>query len=63
MKLLRFFIGHVLSNGIIHFVNSISGRKFHSPFAKPFAKGLSSVWVNVIWSHPAFFHRTFVSNR
>ncbi|MFA5079558.1 MAG: hypothetical protein WC541_08760 [Dehalococcoidia bacterium] len=41
--------GGFLVNGVPHFVAGISGRKFHSPFASPPVKGLSSAVVNVIW--------------
>lgn len=44
-----FLGGAFLINGVPHFVNGISGRRFHSPFARPFVKGLSSAVVNVIW--------------
>lgn len=44
-----FFAGLFLANGIPHFVSGISGRKFHSPFAQPFVKGLSSPLSNVVW--------------
>ncbi len=41
--------GGFLANGVPHFVAGISGRKFHSPFASPPVKGLSSALVNVVW--------------
>ncbi|MDD5399422.1 MAG: hypothetical protein PHU70_10155 [Dehalococcoidia bacterium] len=41
--------GAFLVNAVPHFVAGISGRKFHSPFASPPVKGLSSAVVNVIW--------------
>ncbi|MBN2002002.1 MAG: hypothetical protein JXA21_01490 [Anaerolineae bacterium] len=44
-----FFAGLFFANGIPHFVNGISGRRFHSPFAKPFVKGRSSPFSNVLW--------------
>ena len=44
-----FAAGAFLSNGIPHFVNGISGRRFQSPFAKPPGIGESSPIVNVIW--------------
>jgi len=46
--------GAFLVNGIPHFVAGLSGRKFHSPFAKPAVKGLSSAVVNVIWGFVNF---------
>lgn len=44
-----FFGGAFLANAVPHLVNGISGRSFHSPFAKPPGKGLSSPTVNVLW--------------
>ena len=44
-----FFGGAFLANTIPHLVNGISGRSFHSPFANPPGKGLSSSTVNVLW--------------
>lgn len=44
-----FVAGLFLSNGVPHFVNGISGRKFRSPFASPPTVGESSAVVNVIW--------------
>ena len=41
--------GGFLANGVPHFVNGISGRKFQSPFASPPTVGESSPVVNVIW--------------
>jgi hypothetical protein len=41
--------GAFLANGVPHFVAGISGKEFHSPFAKPPGKGYSSAVVNVIW--------------
>lgn len=41
--------GAFLVNGIPHFVAGVSGRRFHSPFARPPVKGFSSAVVNVIW--------------
>ena len=43
-----FFAGVFLTNGIPHFVQGISGKKFSSPFAEPPA-GESSAVLNVIW--------------
>ena len=53
--ILLFFAGLISSNGIPHFFNGISGKRFHSPFAKPFVKGLSSPLLNVIWGLINFF--------
>jgi len=44
-----FFAGVFLANGIPHFVQGISGKKFQSPFASPRGVGESSSLVNVIW--------------
>lgn len=44
-----FFGGAFLANSLPHLSNGISGRAFHSPFAKPPGKGLSSPTVNVLW--------------
>jgi hypothetical protein len=44
-----FFAGIFLANGVPHFVQGISGKKFQSPFASPPAVGESSPLVNVIW--------------
>jgi len=44
-----FFGGAFLANTIPHLVSGISGRAFHSPFANPPGKGLSSSTVNVLW--------------
>ncbi len=44
-----FVAGLFLANGVPHFVNGISGKKFQSPFASPPAVGESSPLVNIIW--------------
>ncbi|MCK4724587.1 MAG: hypothetical protein KAT29_02240 [Anaerolineales bacterium] len=44
-----FAAGAFLANGIPHFVNGISGRRFQSPFAKPPGVGESSPIINVLW--------------
>lgn len=44
-----FAAGCLLANGIPHFVNGISGRRFQSPFASPPGVGESSPLVNVLW--------------
>ena len=43
------FAGAFLANAVPHFVHSISGDAFPSPFANPPGKGLSSPTVNVLW--------------
>jgi hypothetical protein len=45
----HFIGGVVLANGVPHFVNGISGRRFQSPFARPPGVGESSPLVNVLW--------------
>jgi len=47
--LAHFGAGVFLANGVPHFVNGISGKKFQSPFASPPGVGESSPLVNVIW--------------
>ena len=47
--LAHFSAGLFLANGVPHFVNGISGKKFQSPFASPPGVGESSPLVNVIW--------------
>jgi hypothetical protein len=44
-----FAAGAFLANGVPHFVNGISGRRFQSPFAWPPGVGESPPAVNVIW--------------
>ncbi len=44
-----FGAGLFLANGIPHFINGISGRKFQSPFASPPGVGESSPLVNILW--------------
>ncbi len=48
LYLAYFFAGIFLTNGIPHFVQGISGKRFSSPFAEP-PRGESSPVVNVIW--------------
>ena len=51
MDLFLFFLaGLFISNGVPHYSNGMSGRKFHSPFAKPPGRGHSSALVNVVWA-------------
>jgi hypothetical protein len=47
--LAHFFGGMLLANGVPHFVNGISGRRFPSPFAAPPGRGDSRPVVNVLW--------------
>ncbi len=47
--LAHFVAGLFAANGIPHFVNGISGKRFQSPFASPPGVGESSPLVNVIW--------------
>jgi len=44
-----FFAGAFLANGVPHFVQGISGKRFPTPFASPPAVGESSPLVNVVW--------------
>lgn len=45
-----FFVGGAfLANFTPHFIAGVSGRRFHSPFAKPPFRGLSSPVVNILW--------------
>ena len=44
-----FFGGVFLANFTTHFVAGVSGRAFHTPFAKPPFRGLSSPAVNILW--------------
>ena len=44
-----FAAGALLANGVPHFVNGISGKRFQSPFAWPPGVGESPPLVNVIW--------------
>jgi hypothetical protein len=44
-----FLGGAFLANFVPHFVAGVSGRFFHSPFATPPLRGLSSPAVNVLW--------------
>jgi hypothetical protein len=48
-QVLVFVAGLLLANGVPHFVNGISGRRFHSPFARPPVRGKSSALSNVLW--------------
>lgn len=47
--LAHFGAGVFLANGVPHFVNGISGRRFQSPFASPPGVGESPPFVNVTW--------------
>jgi hypothetical protein len=46
---IEFFTGVLLTNGIPHFVQGLSGNRFQSPFAKPPGVGESSALVNAVW--------------
>ena len=41
--------GAFLANFVPHFVAGISGRPFHTPFARPPFRGLSPPRVNILW--------------
>lgn len=44
------FLGGVfLANSVPHYLEGMAGRPFHSPFARPRFRGLSSPTVNVLW--------------
>jgi len=44
-----FAAGALLANGVPHFVNGISGKRFQTPFASPPGVGESPPLVNVLW--------------
>ena len=46
---MHFLGGVFLANFVPHFVAGVSGRAFHTPFARPPFRGLSSPAVNVLW--------------
>jgi len=43
-----FFAGFFLANGVPHFVQGVSGKKFPSPFSSPPGRGESPPPVNVL---------------
>jgi hypothetical protein len=45
-----FFGGVFLANFFPHFIAGMSGARFHTPFAKPPFRGLSSPIVNVLYA-------------
>jgi hypothetical protein len=45
-----FLGGAFLANSAPHFIAGVSGRPFHSPFASPPFRGLSSPLVNVLYA-------------
>jgi hypothetical protein len=45
----RFFGGAFLANFTPHFIAGVSGRPFHTPFAKPPFRGLSPPAVNILY--------------
>jgi hypothetical protein len=47
--LLQFLSGVLLTNGVPHFVQGLSGSWFQSPFASPPGVGESSPLINVYW--------------
>lgn len=49
-----FAAGALVANGVPHFVNGISGRRFQSPFARPPGVGESPPVVNVLWGAANF---------
>jgi hypothetical protein len=46
---LEFLSGLLLTNGVPHFVQGVSGSRFQSPFASPPGVGESSPLVNALW--------------
>jgi hypothetical protein len=45
-----YFVGGMfLANFTPHFIAGVAGRAFHTPFAKPPFRGLSSPAVNILW--------------
>ena len=50
-----FIAGFFLANGVPHFVNGISGKRFPSPFASPPGRGESPPLVNALWGLSNFF--------
>jgi hypothetical protein len=44
-----FLAGGFLVNGIPHFIQGISGKKFRTPFSRPMTTGTSSPVLNIIW--------------
>jgi hypothetical protein len=44
-----FFGGAFVVNGIPHFTNGVSGRRFPTPWAYPPRRGLSPAVENVLW--------------
>lgn len=44
-----FFGGLFFANFTPHFIAGVSGRSFHTPFAKPPFRGVSSPQVNLVW--------------
>jgi hypothetical protein len=47
--LLEFVSGLLLTNGVPHFVQGLSGHRFQSPFASPPGVGESSPLTNALW--------------
>jgi hypothetical protein len=45
-----FFGGAFLANFTPHFIAGVSGRPFHTPFATPPFRGLSSPVVNILYA-------------
>jgi hypothetical protein len=45
-----FFGGAFLANFAPHYIAAMSGRRFHTPFATPPFRGLSSPAVNILWA-------------
>lgn len=49
--LLECLSGLLLANGVLHFVQGISGSRFQSPFGSPPGIGESSPLSNALWGY------------
>ena len=47
--LVHFIAAAFLTNGIPHFVNGVSGRRFRTPFSRMQGEKLGSPVANVLW--------------
>lgn len=52
--IVHFIAAAFLANGVPHFVNGISGRRFRTPFARLNGEKLSSPVTNVVWGWANF---------
>ena len=60
--ILALLAGCAAVNGIPHFFHGVSGRRFHSPFARPPVTGSSSALVNTIWGMVNFALALWIAN-